>query len=408
MFECSEEYRRYSYKQHSGRYFHLDKWFAVAAALLCVLTMLLSACNIFPTPSQSGTSNGLPVTTPTRATSSPTPAYTPPTISLTVTDCPSLSINWDGLVGTKPGVNKVQRVACGSLEGSGSLTALVNVRYYTPDGRLDFYVYDNLYGTPTKRFSVQGLLNGDAKISPSSTVITAEASPSNTLPTLPNLFKEYQWNGTGFGQILFPGIYPDMTYYQAEQSQAMVNANLPNQGWRTSGFGILDKLTHDIFHWPQTKDQVVTYNSSESIYIVESFNLGPGGGGVVAHLFRLDNILTNIFEIKQLTPIDGSLAVSSPAAGAQLSSPAQVSASYTASSGILGRVVLYDDTYFASADSGAIHGPATSGTVSFTASVSFRLDSKGLREGVVAFYATNQNNIAYSNDVILVKVFYFA
>lgn len=408
MSECSEECRRYNYKQHPGSYFHVGQWRAVAAALLCGLMILVSACSIFPTPSQSGTSNSLPVTTPTRATSSPTPTNTPPTITLTVTGCPSLSINWDGLVGTKPGVNKVQRVVCGSLEGSGLLTALVNVRYYTPDARLDFYVYDNLYGTPTKRFSVQGLLNGDAKISPSNTIITAEASPSNTLPTLPNLFKEYQWNGTGFGQILFPGIYPDVTYYQAEQSQAKVNANLPDQGWRTTGFGILDKLTYDIFHWTQTKDQVVTYNSRESVYIVESFNLGPGGGGVVASLFRLDNIPTNIFEIKQLTPIDGNLFVSSPAAGSQLTSPAHVSASYTASSGILGRVVLYDDTYFEGADTGAIHGPATSGTVSFTASVPFQLDSKGLREGVVAFYATNQNNIAYSNDVVLVKIFYSA
>lgn len=408
MLECSGEYGRSSYKQHPGSYFHGDQLRVIAAALLCGLMILLSACSIFPTPSQSGTSNSLPITTPTRATSSLTPTYTPPTITLTVSSCPSFSINWDGLVGTKPGVDKVQKVICGGLEGSGSLTALVNVRYYTPDAQLDFYVYDNLYGSPIKRFSVQGLLNGDAKISPSNTIITAEATPSNALPTLPNLFKEYRWNGAGFGQILFPGIYPDVTYYQAEQSQAMVNANMPDQGWRTSGFGILDKLTHDIFHWTQTKDQVVTYNSRDSIYIVESFNLGPGGGGVVASFFRLDNIQTNIFEIKQLTPTDGSLAVSSPAAGAQLSSPAQVSASYTASSGILGRVVLYDDTYFVSADSGSIHGPATSGTVSFTASVSFRLDSKGLREGVVAFYATNQNNIAYSNDVVLVKVFYLA
>ncbi len=408
MSECSEEYRRYSYKQHSGSYFHVAQWCVLGTALLCSLMLLLSACSIFPTPSQSGTSNSLPDTTPTRAASSPTPTYTLPTINLTVTGCPSLSINWDSLVGTKPGVNKVQKVICGSLQGSGSLSALVNVRYYTPDARLDFYVYDNLYGTPAKRFSVQGLLNGDAKISPSNTIITAEATPSNTLPTLPNLFKEYLWNGAGFGQILFPGIYPDATHYQAEKSQAMVNASVTDQSWRASGFGILDKLTHDIFHWAQTKDQVVTYNSRESIYIVQSFNLGPGGGGVVASLFRLDNIPINIFELKQLAPIDGSLAVSSPAAGSRLTSPAQVSASYTASSGILGRVVLYDDTYFVSADSGAIHGPATSGTVSFTASVSFRLDSKGLREGVVAFYATNQNNIAYSNDVVLVKVFYSA
>src|SRR6266581_5375339 len=158
MSECFEEYGRYSYKQHPGSYFHIDQWCVLGTVLLCSLMLLLSACSIFSTPSQSGASNSLPETTPTRAASSATPAYTPPTITLTVTGCPSISINWDSLVGTKPGVNKVQKVMCGSLEGSGSLTALVNVRYYAPDARLDFYVYDNLYGTPAKRFFVQGLL----------------------------------------------------------------------------------------------------------------------------------------------------------------------------------------------------------------------------------------------------------
>src|SRR5215471_20245690 len=120
MSECSEEYTRYSYKQHPGSYFHANRWRALDTALLCSLIILLSACSIFPTPSQSGASNSLQNTTPTTAASSPTPAYTPPTITLTVTGCPSLSINWDSLIGTKPGVNKVQKVICGSLEGSGS------------------------------------------------------------------------------------------------------------------------------------------------------------------------------------------------------------------------------------------------------------------------------------------------
>ena len=71
-----------------------------------------------------------------------------PTITLQVVGCPALSINWDSLIGTHTNVNKVQKVTCGSLEGNGLLQALVNVRYYTPGAKLDFYVYDNLSGTP--------------------------------------------------------------------------------------------------------------------------------------------------------------------------------------------------------------------------------------------------------------------
>ena len=77
------------------------------------------------------------------------------------------------MVGTKAGVNKVQKVTCGTFE-NGVLAALVNVRYYSSDDKMDFYVYDNLSGTPTKRFEVQGLIGGDAQISPTNTIITAE------------------------------------------------------------------------------------------------------------------------------------------------------------------------------------------------------------------------------------------
>src|SRR5260221_1008525 len=110
----------------------------------------------------------------------------------------------------------------------------------------------------------------------------------------------------------------------------METANPSSEGWRNSGFGILDRLTHDVFHWPQTQNRVVTYNASGNTYIVEAVNLGPGGGGVMASLFHLDNVATNIFEIKQLTSIDGNLGVSSPASGAQVSSPINISAHYTA------------------------------------------------------------------------------
>lgn len=371
---------------------------------LCGLVIALSACSLFPTPSQSGSGADATVTAAVTPTQAPVSTYTPVPITLSVSGCPTLSENWDQLVATQAHVNKVQQVICGSLEGSGSLTALVKVRYYTPDAKLDFYVYDNLYGTPGKRFAVQGLLNGDAKLSPTNTIITAEATPGNSTPAQPNLFKEYQWNGSGFAQIMFPGIFPDMTNYQAQQSQAAVNANPTGEAWRTSGFGILDRLTHNIFHWPQTTNQVVFFNASLNSYIVQALNAGPGGGGVVATLFRLDNGATNIFEIKQLTPIDKNLSLNGPAAGTQLTSPLALSATYTASSGILGRGVLYDNTYFASADTGPVHGSATSGTASFSSSLPFHLDSKGVREAVVAFYTTNQNNIAFSNDVVLVKV----
>ncbi|MDQ6645293.1 MAG: hypothetical protein M3Y76_12665, partial [Chloroflexota bacterium] len=89
-----------------------------------------------------------------------------------------------------------------------------------------------------------------------------------------------------------------------------------------------------------------------------------------------------------------------------LTSPVKVSGSYNSTGTILGRAALYDDTYVLLGDTGATHGSASTGLVTFAPTVSYKLDARGLQEGIVAFYVTNQNNIALSNQVILLKVFF--
>jgi hypothetical protein len=61
--------------------------------------------------------------------------------------------------------------------------------------------------------------------------------------------------------------------------------------------------------------------------------------------------------------------------------------------------------YTAVGTSGAIPSPASSGYVQFTDSVSYDLNTQGLQEGAVAFYSTDQNNIALTNQVVMIKVF---
>src|SRR5258708_37295674 len=124
-------------------------------ACLGALVLLLSACNLLGPPSQTGGS-GTPILTsitPTQV-SSPTPVPTLTTITLQVVGpCPSnLANSWDRVVGMKPGFAKVQKVMCGSLEGSGSLDGLVIPRNYTPDYRMHFFGYDNLSDTPSQPF----------------------------------------------------------------------------------------------------------------------------------------------------------------------------------------------------------------------------------------------------------------
>lgn len=400
-------------QQQGGAGSLLLKYVASIALLVSLICMLSACTNPLFTPSQSGGSSssvddsGI-TPTPSPAVS-PTPTTPPAVINFSAVNCPNLSIKWDSLVGTKANVNKVQKVICGSLEGAGTLDALVNVRYYAAGSRLDYYVYDNLSGTPVRRFSMQNLLNGDAQISPIGTIITAEVGASDAIQGSPDVFKEFQWNGSTFAQAMFSGMYPDMTYYQAEQDQAVVTHNaslpVPVNTWKTSFDAVALNLAHNVFHWSSASTTTVQYKPSAGIYIVQINNLSPGGGGFVATMFRLDNVLTNILEVSKVVPVDVNTSISNPVSNATLSSPVTVSGSGTAASNLLGQVLVYNDILFTVGNSGNITSPTSSGVVSFSKSVSYHLNQHGMQEGAIALFTTNQNNTSLSNQVMMVKVF---
>ncbi len=387
---------------------------AIMTILFCTLAVLLSACSKYHVSHSGGGSTGqTPVVkeTPTAAVT-PTPTPKPIKITLNVVGCPAgLSINWDQVVGTQPNVNKVQTVTCGGLEG-GALAALVNVRYYSSDAKLDFYVYDNLYGTPAQRFKVLGLINGDAQISPQGTIITAEAGPRDAVVGARDVFKEYQWNGSGFQQVLFPGIFPDASHYQAEQSQALYNEataqGSTTQRWRAEFVNVPAMMAKTLFHWDPANIHVstVAYHTSSATFIASVTNSGPGGGGFVATMFHLDtNLDTQVFEISRVTALDGTTLLSSPMTGQELSSPVNANGNATASNGTLGHVVLLSDTYTSIGDSGPLPGTGT-GVVGFAKAVPYKLNGPGVQEGIVAFYSTTQNNINLISEVVMVKVLF--
>ncbi len=238
--------------------------------------------------------------------------------------------------------------------------------------------------------------------------MTAEIGPQDSIKAKPDVFKEYRWNGSSFVQVFFPGIYPDMTYYQAEQNQAQLNTEL-NAGnkqaaWRITFFGVPDHLARTIFHWINVDTRTIRFRSSTGEYVVAVYNLGPGGGGFIASMFHLDNSEANSFEIMQLTSIDGSVLLNSPTTGVKLGNPITISGSSYANGTILGKAVVYNDTFVDVGDSGDIRSNASAGYVNFSRSINYHLNSSGVQEAAVAFYWTNQNNTNFTNQVVIVKV----
>lgn len=133
------------------------QWFFVGVSLLFLFTLLLAACgtgsNPTPTPEPTGIKPG----------SQPCPA--------TVKD----PAHWDSIIGTKSGLNQVERVSCANVMNSPSLQALIAVRYSGTDSALDVYVYTNIASSQPKLFfKLQRLMKGDAKISGYNTLMTAE------------------------------------------------------------------------------------------------------------------------------------------------------------------------------------------------------------------------------------------
>ena len=379
---------------------------ALCSAVLC---LLLSACsNPFFTPTKSGPATPQTFASPTGATlASPTP--TPRMITTHISSsCPAnvASYKWDSLLGTKANVNKVQLVTCGSLEGAGSLEAVVGVGYYTPDARLDVYVFDNLGGTPTQTFKLTGLIDGDAQISPTGTLDTAEVGPKSTTIGVPDLFKEYQWNHSTFVQVLFPFVYPDMTHYQAEADNTIVTAQLAAgqnaNAWKTSCTAESGHLANDVFHWLNTTGTVLKFLQPTDTVIVQLTNLGTGGGGFISTCHHLDGNTHAMLEIASVTPLDTNTTISTPASGAQLTSPVTVTGVGQAGKSLLGEIVLYDDTFLRVGNSGPIGG---SGYVNFSNVVRYNLNASGVQEGVVVLMTTTQDNIAQTNQVMMIKVF---
>jgi hypothetical protein len=149
--------------------------------------------------------------------------------------CPNAAANpahWNPIVGVHGG-QKVESVSCSNLLNNPSLQALVTVRNPGSNRLLDVYVYTYITNAhPTQLFKLQGLNRGNALISKYNTVITAQVDLNSSInkgqppaKLTQDLFREFRGFDTAgtFVQVVFPGMFPDLTRWQAEADQARVN-----------------------------------------------------------------------------------------------------------------------------------------------------------------------------------------
>ncbi len=366
-----------------------------------ILTFILAACG--------GSSSNSGTTTPTAqgTTSSGGPGGATPTaspgIGLGSQPCPDAvkdHAHWDPIIPTQNGVTRVESVICGNLIGNPTLQALVTVRYQGTGAALDVYVYTNITSpNPSQFFKLQNLYKGQVKISGYNTVLTAEvdqnssinAGRDNASYTL-DLYREFKWSdGAGtLVPISFPGIYPDLTRFQAEKDQAQVNQG--QDSWKLSAAMVANHMAADphLLKWPSSAATTIVSGggSSDTDALVTVKNPAAGGRTIKVSLQRLEgNTNGGIWEVVAVTS-DG-MSITSPQTRDLLSSPVKISGTGNAFEGVIGTVAILDHLYTTIGHAnvtGAIGNANTTFSTTVTYSSTFK---GGSQEGVVVLYAEN-------------------
>ncbi|HCJ32760.1 MAG TPA: hypothetical protein DHV65_00445, partial [Ktedonobacter sp.] len=193
-----------------------------------------------------------------------------------------------------------------------SLQAMVTVFHRDSDAQ-DVYVFDNITNAhPVLLFKLQGLYKGSALISNYSTVMMAEVDRNSSInqgksgdQLTQDLFREFKWSarvGT-FVQVAFPGIYPDMTRWQAEFDQRNVNAG--QDTWKNDAAKVAQSMAVKLLKWSSSSQAtIVSGGGSQNVdAVVQVKSTSPDHPVINVTLSRLEGDTHNMWVV--ITVADG-------------------------------------------------------------------------------------------------------
>jgi hypothetical protein len=386
--------------------FRPGKHLCVLSSLLCLLLCIFSSCS-------SGSNNSATPTagrsaTPTSGSGNRT-ATTTPVINLGTQPCPvavKSPAYWDAIIGTQSNVSQVGQVTCGNLIGQPTLQALIVVDYAGTGHVVDVYVYNNITAAaPQQIFKLQNLYKGEAKISGYNTLLTGEVDQGSSINRgksnaayIVDLFREFQWSdavGT-LVQVSFPGIYPDLTRYQAETDQGLVNQG--QDGWKLSASQVALNLAEHLIGWSASSTTTVVSGggSSDVDAVVTVHSANSGSGTITVTMSRLEgNTNGGIWIVTGVS--SKGLSITAPAVRDSIRSPLTVAGTGTAFVGVIGTVQVLDHLYNAIG-----HAPAkvSSGSNSFSTNVPYTTSFHGVQEGLVVLLAENNAGAVMEKELI--------
>jgi len=329
--------------------------------------------------------------------------------------CPetvSSTQHWDALVPTQPPNNKVESVTCANLVGKPSLQALVTVRSAGSGQTLDVHVYNNITAPkPDEVFGLQKLLQGDAKISHYNTIITGEVDPNSPINKnqgnvhlTVDLFREFTWydNTHTFYPVAFPGLFPDLTRYEAESDQQKVNQG--QQSWQLDAAQVASHFANTYLKWPATSSTTVESggNKGDTDATVTVKSPGVGNPTIKVVMSRLEGNTTNgIWIVKDVT--SNGLSITTPTNKDVIGSPVTVTGKGNAFEGVIGQAHVLDHLSNKIGNA-QVTGNTGNGNTTFTVTISFQPTfTSGDEEGIVVVYTYSNADGAISG-IAMIKV----
>jgi hypothetical protein len=385
----------------------IGKFFAIGCGALVLLIIIAGA--IFHVGS-SPSSGNIPATVGHLPT-----AVTTASIQLGPQPCPSAvqsGAHWEMIMGTSA-TQKVEGVLCGYLMGVPSLQAVVKVRSGGTNDLLDIAVYTDIMSMhPSRIFLLQGLPHGDVGISNYNTLLTGEIElePDQhagvpATQTQQDLSREFKWLDSAgtLVQIAFPGLYPDLTRYQAEFEQGQVNTGQGFQQWRLSAVTTAQHFAEFVLGWNSDVPTAVLSgggtHDAKALILVK--NPSAGGATIKLSLSRLElNTHGGIWEVTGVAT-DG-LSIASPQYAQQLTSPVQVRGVDTALTGKPSAIKVFDHDR-TEIGQVALTQSSGSGKPNISTSISYLSSFQGeTQEGIIALYAYMGNHVIAG--AVMVKV----
>jgi hypothetical protein len=402
-------------------------WFAVAvvivvvALIFSVFALVLSQQGQHPgtqvTPTPTAPATTVPTTPGSDTTPTPAPGVTQgPQIGPATLSDPAY---WDRILGTVGTNGNVESVSFANMLGNPTLQALVTVRHSDANHTLDVYVFDKITNArPVQLFKLLGLVKGDAKISYYNTVMTAEVdrhSPLNADKSggqwTADLFREFAWNqGEGtLVQVAFPGIFPDLTRYQAEADQASVKAG--HQPWKNDPAQVAKALAVQFLQWTRPLTATVTsgggpHDVYATVQVQEAAITGAQTGGpyINVTLSRLEGNRHNIWVAISVAD-DQVLTIENIDARSQIANPVKIEGKGSAFEGVIGKAFALDHLYndIGHAQVTGIPGVGM-GKTTYSTMVLYSTSFKGVQEGIVEVQEANGGFSDEPYSAVLVKV----